>query len=60
MVDLVIPSFCVSEVSEDDRLRNEYLAYHPFGPWADECQGELERRSPSFVDTLGQNQFEGS
>ncbi|MGW4096308.1 hypothetical protein [Mycobacterium sp. NPDC004974] len=60
VVDLAIPSFCVSEVSEDDRFRNEYLAHRPFGAWADEYRRELERRGPTFVDTLGQNQFEGS
>lgn len=59
VVDLAIPSFCVSEVSEDDRFRNEYLAHKPFGTWADEYRAELDLRGPTFVDTLGQNQFEG-
>lgn len=59
VVDLSIPSFCVSEVSEDNRFRNEYLAHKPFGTWADDYLRELDRRGPSFVDTLGQNQFEG-
>jgi CYTH domain-containing protein len=60
VVGLAIPSFCVSEVSEDDRFRNEYLAHHPFGTWADEYRRELDRLGPTFVDTLGSNQFEGS
>ncbi|KLI05158.1 hypothetical protein ACT17_19525 [Mycolicibacterium conceptionense] len=60
VVDLAIPSFCVSEVSEDDRFRNEYLAYQPFSTWADEYLRELDRHGPTFVDSLGQNQFEGS
>ncbi|MFV8167002.1 hypothetical protein ACNQVK_33645 [Mycobacterium sp. 134] len=60
VVDLAIPSFCVSEVSEDDRFRNEYLAHRPFGTWAGEYLAELEHRGPTFVDTLGRNQFEGS
>lgn len=60
VVDLAIPSFCVSEVSEDDRFRNEYLAHNPFGTWADEYRDELDRRGPTFVNTLGRNQFEGS
>ena len=59
VVDLAIPSFCVSEVSEDDRFRNEYLAHKPFGTWADKYRDELDRRGPTFVNTLGQNQFEG-
>ncbi|CAJ1585965.1 CYTH domain-containing protein [[Mycobacterium] wendilense] len=59
VVDLEIPSFCVTELSEDDRFRNEYLAYRPFAGWAEDYRRELDRRGPSFVDTLGRNQFEG-
>jgi CYTH domain-containing protein len=59
VVGLAIPSLCVSEVSEDDRFRNEYLAHKPFGTWADKYRDELDRRGPTFVNTLGQNQFEG-
>ncbi|WP_066900072.1 hypothetical protein [Mycolicibacterium houstonense] len=60
VVDLAIPAFCISEVSEDDRFRNEYLAHKPFGTWVDEYLGELELRGPTFVDSLGHNHFEGS
>lgn len=60
VVGLAIPSFCVSEVSEDDRFRNEYLAHQPFGTWVDEYVGELERLGPTFVDTLGSNRFDGN
>lgn len=59
VVDLAIPSFCVTEVSEDDRFRNEYLASRPFGGWADAYLRELDRSGPAFVDSLGRNQFEG-
>ncbi|WP_280834788.1 hypothetical protein [Mycolicibacterium frederiksbergense] len=60
VVDLAIPSFCLSEVSEDDRFRNEYLAHNPFGTWADGYHRELDQLGPTFVETLGRNQFEGS
>ena len=60
VVDLVIPDFCVTEVSEDDRFRNEYLANHPFGTWADTYRRELAVDGPNFVKTLGHNRFEGS
>ena len=59
VVDLAIPAFCATEVSEDDRFRNEYLAHQPFGTWADSYLTELDRLGPRFVDTLGRNQFEG-
>ncbi len=60
VVDLTIPSFCATEVSEDDRFRNEYLAHQPFGQWAAGYRDELGRLGPRFVDTLGCNDVEGS
>lgn len=60
VVDLDIPSFCTTEVSEDDRFRNEYLAHRPFGSWADEYRRELGLLGPSFLNSLGRNQFEGT
>lgn len=60
VVDLAIPEFCATEVSEDDRFRNEYLAHHPFSAWADAYRSQLTRQGPSFVDTLGHNRFEGT
>ncbi|WNG88202.1 hypothetical protein C6A87_002785 [Mycobacterium sp. ITM-2016-00317] len=60
VVDLVIPSFCTTEVSEDDRFRNEYLAHHPFGAWGAAYLDELGLLGPRFLDGLGQNEFEGT
>ena len=60
VVDLAIPSFCTTEVSEDDRFRNEYLAHHPFGGWAEAYGRALALIGPRFVGSLGQNQFEGT
>jgi hypothetical protein len=58
VVDLSIPAFCVTEVSEDDRFRNEYLAHQPYETWADAHRRELDVQGPTFVSTLGQNRFE--
>ncbi len=60
VVDLTIPGFCVTEVSEDDRFRNEYLAHNPFGTWAAAYRRELELNGSTFVNSLGHNDFEGS
>ena len=60
VIDLAIPSFCVTEVSDDNRFSNDYLAYHPFGSWADEYRRELDLLGPRFVEHLGRNQFEGT
>lgn len=57
VVDLVIPDFCATEVSEDDRFRNEYLAHQPFGGWADAYFDELDLLGPRFVESLGRNTF---
>lgn len=56
----MIPSFCTTEVSEDDRFRNEHLAFHPFSGWAGDYRNELELLGPTFVDTLGCNHFDGT
>jgi len=55
VVDLAIPGFCTTEVSDDDRFRNEYLAHHPFGTWAEQYRRELSLLGPMFVRTLGHN-----
>lgn len=60
VVDLPIPSFCRTEVSEDDRFRNEYLAFHPFRSWADDYRRELDLLGPRFVESLGRNRFDGT
>lgn len=57
VTDLVIPEFCATEVSEDDRFRNEYLAHQPFGGWAGSYLDELELLGPRFVESLGRNTF---
>ena len=58
VVDLSIPTFCVTEVSEDDRFRNEYLAHQPYGAWADAHRRELDLLGPTFVSSLGENRFD--
>jgi adenylate cyclase len=60
VVDLTIPAFCATEVSEDDRFRNEYLAHQPFGEWADGYRDELRKAGPRFVETLGRNEVEST
>jgi adenylate cyclase len=60
VVDLTIPAFCATEVSEDNRFRNENLAHRPFGEWADDYRDELEQVGPRFVEALGRNEIEGT
>ncbi|MDF0531733.1 hypothetical protein P0W64_19530 [Tsukamurella sp. 8F] len=57
VTDLAIPDFCVTEVSEDDRFRNESLAYAPYSGWRERFERELAVTGPQFVHTLGQNRI---
>lgn len=59
VTDLRIPGFCTTEVSEDDRFRNEYLANAAFGGWADAYQRELALLGPRFMHSLGRNRIGG-
>ncbi len=59
VVDLAIPDFCVTEVSEDERFRNEYLAHVSFGAWSQEYARELALLGPRFVHSLGENRLGG-
>ncbi|CAM3790495.1 MULTISPECIES: hypothetical protein [Tsukamurella] len=59
VTDLAIPDFCVTEVSEDDRFRNEYLAHVPFGDWAEPYRRELALLGPRFMHSLGENRLGG-
>ncbi|GAB08870.1 hypothetical protein GOARA_021_01070 [Gordonia araii NBRC 100433] len=58
VTDLAIPDFCVTEVSEDSRFGNEYLAHHPFPTWAAEFADEYRLLGPGFMQSLGENRFE--
>lgn len=55
VTDLIIPDFCTTEVSEDDRFRNEFLAMTPYRRWQETYQRELALTGPRFVQHLGQN-----
>ncbi|QKT06628.1 CYTH domain-containing protein [Gordonia sp. X0973] len=57
VTDLAIPDFCVTEVSEDPRFGNEYLAHHPFPTWAAQFADEYRILGPGFMHTLGENRF---
>ncbi len=57
VTDLEIPSFCVSEVTEDKRFSNESLSHAPFAHWADQYGVELGGVGPVFLDSLGTNVF---
>ncbi|QGH70294.1 hypothetical protein [Pseudactinotalea sp. HY158] len=59
VTDLIIPDFCTTEVSEDDRFRNENLALAPYRGWHESHRRELAITGPRFLHGLGQNRLPG-
>ena len=58
VVDLVIPSFCTTEVTDDHRFSNDALAEHPYGEWADVYRAQLAAQGASFAQDFGENRIE--
>lgn len=58
VVDLAIPSFCLSEVTADGRFSNDALVRAPFNTWQDQFEAELAERGPVFLTEFGTNRFE--
>lgn len=50
VVNLKIPEFCVTEVSDDLRFTNDYLSKKPWRQWAQSYAIELSARGPHFMD----------
>ncbi len=59
VVDLVIPSFCVTEVTDDARFANDALSVRPFGTWSADFDAELAARGPRFLEGFGRNRSGG-
>ncbi|MCI6574070.1 MAG: adenylate cyclase [Actinomycetaceae bacterium] len=49
VVDLVVPPFCVTEVTGDLRFTNDYLSKEPWSQWAHQFRSELAARGPFFL-----------
>ncbi|GEL96217.1 hypothetical protein [Cellulomonas composti] len=59
VVDLGVPAFCESEVTDDPRFSNDALARTPYGPWAADFEAELARIGPRFLPGMGHTHREG-
>lgn len=60
VTDLAIPSFCVAEVTNDQRFSNDSLVNHPYGRWSDDSAGEPASLSTDFRQEFGKNTISGS
>lgn len=59
VTDLVVPSFCVTEVTDDPRFANDALARTPYGAWAQAYEAELASTGPHFLTGLGRTRRAG-
>ncbi|MDD9206692.1 hypothetical protein PU560_09470 [Georgenia sp. 10Sc9-8] len=55
VTDLVIPDFCITEITDDPRFGNDRLATAPYQEWSAGYEGELARRGPRFLGEFGHN-----
>ncbi|BDR54057.1 hypothetical protein KIMH_01680 [Bombiscardovia apis] len=55
VTDLVIPPFCVTEITDDARFSNDGLAEHPYSTWSDSYEQELQREGSHFLKGFGSN-----
>lgn len=55
VTNLTIPSFCVTEVTDEARFNNDGLAGKPYSQWADEFEQELAKNGPRFNQMFGHN-----
>lgn len=58
VTDLVIPDFCITEITDDSRFSNDGLAEHPYAEWNDHFEYELLTKGPHFLEGFGTNRRE--
>ena len=58
VTNLVIPRFCVSEITDDARFSNDGLAARPYGEWAADYERELEAHGPRMLTFFGRDRRE--
>ncbi|MHA7134609.1 CYTH domain-containing protein [Oerskovia turbata] len=55
VVDLEIPAFCVTEITDDRRFSNDSLSHSPYSAWAGSFAAELAVTGPQFRQDFGRN-----
>ena len=58
VTNLVIPKFCITEITDQPRFSNDGLAGHPFADWVHDFEAELQTSGPSFEQVFGHNRRE--
>ena len=57
VTNLQIPSFCVTEITDQARFSNDGLASRPFSQWAADFDAELHRDGPRLQTQFGRNRM---
>ncbi|WEV64291.1 hypothetical protein [Bifidobacterium sp. ESL0732] len=60
LTNLIIPDFCVTEITDQTRFSNDGLASRPFGTWSKDFDRELTEQGPHFEQIYGRNRHESS
>ncbi|MCH4209939.1 hypothetical protein [Bifidobacterium sp.] len=58
VTNLVIPKFCITEITDQPRFSNDGLASHPFSQWQEDFERELTEQGPHFEQFFGTNRMQ--
>ncbi|WEV52754.1 hypothetical protein [Bifidobacterium sp. ESL0704] len=58
VTNLIIPDFCVTEITDQVRFSNDGLASRPFASWSGDFDRELAEQGPHFEQIYGRNRHE--
>lgn len=58
VTNLVIPNFCLTEITDQSRFSNDGLASYPFSQWRDDFERELVTNGPRFEQFFGTNRMQ--
>lgn len=55
VTNLVIPKFCVTEITDQSRFSNDELSWKPYNTWQEDFERELATEGPRFEQIFGHN-----
>lgn len=58
VTNLVIPNFCITEITDEPRFYNDGLATQPYNQWQKEFEESLAEQGPQFQQVFGKNRLE--
>ena len=58
VTNLTIPSFCLTEITDQTRFANDGLAGHPYSQWRDEWERELAEQGGHYQTYFGRNRLQ--